>query len=68
MLAAFDGGQEYFNDRDLLKAAGVSREKYIELRDYLLFDTGELVEYDSSGTDASAIYGRPSLTAAASKD
>jgi hypothetical protein len=68
MLAAFDGGHEYLNDRDLLKVAGVDRNKYIQLRDYLLEETYELVEYEGSDLNAFVVYGRPELTAAADKD
>jgi len=45
IIAAFEG-EEYLADSDLLKASGLKRSEYIEVRDYLLYTTNELVEIE----------------------
>ena len=46
IIAAFEG-EEYLADSDLLKASGLKRSEYIEVRDFLLNETCELVEMEA---------------------
>jgi hypothetical protein len=59
-MAAFEG-QTYLNDADLLKAAGAGRDKYTEIRDYLIEgieETNELMEFTPDAEDnAQVLYG-----------
>jgi len=57
IMAAFEG-QTYLNDADLLKASGVGRDKYTEIRDYLVEETNEIIEYAADTEDnAQVLYG-----------
>jgi hypothetical protein len=57
IMAAFEG-QTYLNDADLLKASGVGRDKYTDIRDYLIDETNELMEFTPDAEDdAQVLYG-----------
>jgi len=53
IIAAFEG-EECLTDGDLLKASGLSRNGYFEVRDYLLYGTCELNEMEED--DGSTVY------------
>jgi hypothetical protein len=65
IIAAFQG-EEYLADSDLLKASGLSRKGYIEVWDYLLYETCELVELESEEDGVTVYaYAKPRKQAAA---
>jgi hypothetical protein len=58
VLKAFDGHDGYLNDADLIKAAGIPREEYLTIRDWLIEDTQELMEFEPGDEQAHSLYGR----------
>lgn len=65
IIGAFEG-DEYLADSDLLKASGLKRSEYIEVRDYLLYDTCELVEMEAEEDGVTVYaYAKPRKQAAA---
>ena len=53
IISAFEG-EECLTDADLLKASGLSRKEYIQVRDFLIYDTCELNEMAEE--DGSTVY------------
>jgi hypothetical protein len=65
IIAAFEG-EEYLADSDLLKASGLKRSEYIQVRDYLLYDTCELIEMEAEEDGVTVYaYAKPRKQAAA---
>ena len=65
IIAAFEG-EQYLADSDLLKASGLKRSEYIQVRDYLLYDTCELIEMEAEEDGVTVYaYAKPRKQAAA---
>lgn len=55
IIAAFSEGEEYLADSDLLRASGLKRSEYVQVRDYLLYTTCELIELEPE-EDGATVY------------